>query len=59
MLRRLSVSIFSARRTRFEAADHALWSSDGLHAGPHHLCKQIDIVISLARHLFTNRVEDF
>lgn len=31
----------------------------GLHSGPHHLRKQVHIVISLTRHLFANRVQDF
>jgi hypothetical protein len=31
----------------------------GLHSGPHHLRKQVHIVISLTRHLFANSVQDF
>jgi hypothetical protein len=59
MLHRLSVSVVGSRRSRFEAADNALWSMRGLHSGPHHLCKQIDIIISFTRHLLANRVQDF
>jgi hypothetical protein len=31
----------------------------GLHSGPHHLRKQVHIVISLTRHLFANRMQHF
>ncbi len=59
MLRRLTVTLFRARRACSETTDDALWSMCGLHSGPHHLRKQVHIVISLTRHLFANRVQDF
>ena len=42
-----------------ETTNDSLWSMCGLHSGPHHLRKQVHIVISLTRHLFANRVQDF
>jgi len=59
MLRGLAVTIFCARGAGSEATNDALWPMRWLHAGSHHLGKQVDIVISLTRHLLANRVQDF
>src|ERR1044072_8766201 len=59
MLRRLTVTIFRARRACSETTNDALRAMSRLHTGPHHLSKQVHIVISLTRHLFANRVQNF
>ena len=59
MLRRLTVTLFRTRRACSETTNDSLWSMSGLRSGPHHLRKQVNIVISLTRHLFANRVQDF
>ena len=58
MLRRLTVTLFRTRRACSETTNDSLWSMSGLRSGPHHLRKQVNIVISLTRHLFANRVQD-
>jgi len=59
MLRRLTITFFRAWRSSSETTNDALWAISGLHSRPHHLRKQVYIVISLTRHLFPNRVQDF
>jgi hypothetical protein len=59
MLRGLAVAGFRTRRACSEAADDALWTMRRLHTGAHHLCEEIDVVVSLTRHLFADRVQDF
>ncbi len=59
MLRRLTVTIFRARRACSETTNDALRAMSRLHTRPHHLGKQVHIIISLTRHLFANRVQDF
>ena len=59
MLRGLAVTIFRTRRACSETTNDALWTMCRLHTGPYHLGKQVHIVISLTRHFFANRVQDF
>jgi len=59
MLRGFAVIIFRTRRARSEAADDSLWTMRRLYSGAHHLRKKIHIVVSFARHLFADRVQDF
>jgi hypothetical protein len=59
MLGGLAVTIFCAGRAGPETTNDALWTMCWLHAGPHHLGKQVNIVISLTRHLLANLVQDF
>jgi len=59
MLRGFAITIFCTRRARSEAANDPLWTMRWLYAGAHHLRKEIDVVVCLARHLFADRVQDF
>ena len=59
MLRGIAIAGFSARSACSETADDALWAMGRLRSGAHHLHEEIDIVVSLARHLFADRVQDF
>jgi len=59
MLGGLAVAGFGTRRACSETADDALWAMCRLHTGAHHLREKIYIVVSLTRHLFADRVQDF
>ena len=59
MLRGFAVTRLSSPRAGSEATDDALWTMRGLHSGADHLREKVDIVVSLTRHLFANRVQDF
>jgi hypothetical protein len=59
MFCRLAAAVFSARRSRSEAANHPLRAMLRAHTGSNHLGKQVDVVISFPRHLFPNRVQHF
>ena len=47
-----------ARRALCEAANISLWPVRGLRAGTNHFSKQINVIVSFARHRFANLVQD-
>ena len=59
MFGRLSGRCLGSRCTRSETANHSLRSVRGLHSRSDHLGKQVNIIVRLARHVFSNRVQDF
>src|SRR5215510_16608819 len=46
-------------RTSSETANDPFGSVCWLHTGPHHLSKQVYIIVCFTRHLFANRMKDF
>src|SRR5215510_13323154 len=46
-------------RTSSETANDPFGPVCWLHTGPHHLSKQVYIIVCFTRHLFANRMKDF
>ena len=57
--RRLAVRRFRARRSSSETTNHSLRSVRWLHSRSNHLRKQVNIIVRFARHVFSNRVQNF